>query len=83
MENRAQVLLRKMVANIYLPHTAFIKRIEEETGDIKTFTLCFKEEELRNKFTFRPGQFVLVSVFNCGEAPFSISSSPEVAGELQ
>jgi sulfhydrogenase subunit gamma (sulfur reductase) len=83
MKNRAQVLLRKMVANIYLPHTAFIKKIKEETVDIKTFTLCFKEEELKNKFTFRPGQFVLVSVFNCGEAPFSISSSPEVAGEIQ
>jgi len=83
VENRAQVLLRKMVANVYLPHTASIKRIKEETRDIKTFILCFKEEELRDKFTFRPGQFVLVSVFNCGEAPISISSSPEIAAELQ
>lgn len=83
VENRAQILMRKMVANVYLPHAVKIKEIKDETADIKTFTLCFNEEELRNKFTFRPGQFVLVSVFNCGEAPFSISSSPEVAGEFQ
>lgn len=83
VENRAQILMRKMIANVYLPHTVKIKEIKDETADIKTFTLCFNEEELRNKFTFRPGQFVLVSVFNCGEAPFSISSSPEVVGEFQ
>ncbi|MFV9646546.1 MAG: hypothetical protein ACNYWU_12050, partial [Desulfobacterales bacterium] len=64
MENRAQILMRKMVANVYLPHTVKIKEIKDETSDIKTFTLYFKEEKLQDKFTFRPGQFVLVSVFN-------------------
>lgn len=83
MKDRAQALLRKMVANIYLPYTVSIERVKEETSDIKTFTLCFKDEKIQDRFTFRPGQFVLVSVFNCGEAPISICSSPTFSKGLQ
>lgn len=75
--------MRKMVANIYLPHAVSIKEVREETDDIKTFTLCFKDEEVGNRFTFRPGQFVLVSVFNRGEAPISICSSPTFPEGIQ
>lgn len=82
MEDRAQTL-RKMVANIYHPHSASIQAVKEETRDIKTFTLVFKDQEIQGSFTFRPGQFVLVSVFNCGEAPISISSSPTFSEGLQ
>jgi len=83
LEDRAQALLRKMVANIYLPYTSCIEGVKEETGDIKTFSLRFKDEKMQNRFTFRPGQFVLVSVFNCGEAPISICSSPTFSKGLQ
>jgi len=72
-----------MVANIYHPHPATIQRVKEETWDIKTLTLVFKDQEIQGRFTFRPGQFVLVSVFNCGEAPISISSSPTFSEGLQ
>ena len=83
MEDRAQVLMLKMVPNIYLPHPVSIEEVKEETDDIKTLTLYFQDEEVRNRFTFRPGQFVLVSVFNCGEAPISICSSPMSSKRLQ
>jgi len=72
-----------MVANIYHPHPASIQEIKEETPDIKTFTLGFKDQEVQNRFTFRPGQFVLVSIFNCGEAPISICSFPTFSEDLQ
>lgn len=76
MEDKAHALMRKMVPNIYLPYPASIDNVKEETPDIRTFRLSFTDREMRDHFTFRPGQFILVSVFNCGEAPISISSSP-------
>jgi NAD(P)H-flavin reductase len=83
MEDRAQGLMLKMVPNIYLPHPVSIKEVKQETVDIKTFTLHFQDEEVRNRFTFRPGQFLFVSVFNFGEAPISICSSPTFSKRLQ
>jgi len=62
--------------NIYLPHLADITGIRAETPDIKTFTLRFQDEKVRQSFDYKPGQFVEFSVFNEGEAPFCISNSP-------
>ena len=72
-----------MVTNIYYPHPASIIDVKEETPDIKTFTLSFKDEEIQNRFTFRPGQFVLLSVLHCGEAPISICSPPTFSKGLE
>lgn len=83
MKDRTQALVREMVANIYHPHPVSIKQVKEETWDIKTFTLSFRDQDKKDRFTFRPGQFVLVSVFNCGEAPISICSSPTFPGGVQ
>jgi NAD(P)H-flavin reductase len=69
--------------NIYLPQIAVIKDIKEETGDIKTFTLAFKDRKFKKSFSFRPGQFMMVSVFQAGEVPISISSSPAQPENLQ
>ncbi|MEW6327620.1 MAG: FAD/NAD(P)-binding protein [Thermodesulfobacteriota bacterium] len=69
--------------NVYLPQIAVIKDIKEETGDIKTFTLAFKDRKFKNSFSFRPGQFMMVSVFQAGEVPISISSSPSQPENLQ
>ncbi|MDI6786202.1 MAG: FAD/NAD(P)-binding protein [bacterium] len=62
--------------NIYLPEIAVIKDIKEEAFEIKTYVLEFLNKETKTKFTFNPGQFIELSVFGFGEAPFSISSSP-------
>jgi sulfite reductase subunit B len=62
--------------NIYLPNIAEIIDIKQETPDIKTFRLKFKDAAVEQSFTFKPGQFVEFSVFGEGEAPFCISNSP-------
>lgn len=62
--------------NIYLPHIAEITDIKQETPDIKTFRLKFKDESIGKSFDYKPGQFVEFSVFGEGEAPFCISNSP-------
>ncbi|MEW6188904.1 MAG: FAD/NAD(P)-binding protein [Actinomycetota bacterium] len=64
--------------NPYLPHLAKISKIigETDANDVKTFGVVFVDEALRRDFTYKPGQFALLSVFGVGEAPISITSSP-------
>ncbi|GAI65977.1 unnamed protein product [marine sediment metagenome] len=69
--------------NVYLPHIAIIEKIIDETPDVRTFHFNFKDEELREEFTFDSGQFGEVSVFGIGEAPFCISSSPTRRDHLE
>jgi len=83
LKDNAQKLMRNMVTNVYQPYPATILEVKEETWDIKTFTLKFKDKAIQENFTFRPGQFVLASLFNCGEAAFSICSSPMSSNYLQ
>lgn len=54
----------------YIPKVTRIKRIVNETPDVKTFYLDYPS-------SFMPGQFLEVSCFGIGEAPISISSCPE------
>jgi len=58
--------------NPYIPKLAEILKVKEESPDVKTFTFKLKNGE----FNFKAGQFVEVSVFGMGEAPFTLSSSP-------
>jgi len=69
---------KKFIAddNVYLPHIVVIEDIVDETYDTKAFRFNFKDEKLREQFSFEPGQFALLSVLGIGEAPFVISSSP-------
>lgn len=69
--------------NLYLPYTAEILEIIVENSQIKTFTLAFVDQEFNRAFSYEPGQFVMLSVPHCGEAPISISSSPAQPGTLQ
>jgi NAD(P)H-flavin reductase len=62
--------------NVYLPHVALIEKIIEETPGVRTYHFNFKDEKLREEFTFEPGQFGEYSVLGVGEATFCISSSP-------
>jgi len=61
---------------IYTPEIGRIRKIKKETRDARTFRIELENKELRDNFYFQPGEFVLISVFGIGEAPFSISSSP-------
>lgn len=69
--------------NLYLPRTAEILAVIEENSQIKTFALTFVEPEFNRKFSYEPGQFLMLSVIHCGEAPISISSSPSQTGSFQ
>jgi len=64
--------------NPYLPRKAVIRSIRDETPDIKTFRIEFKD----GGFSFKPGQFVMVSVLGVGESAISISSHPEDADKF-
>ena len=65
-----------MNTDVWLPQIARIDDVRDETPDIRTFTLSLREPEDASAFHFLPGQFVELSVFGCGEAPFCIASSP-------
>ncbi len=69
--------------NIYLPHLMVIQDIIEETPDTKTLRLHFKDEAMRENFTFRAGQFGEYSVFGVGECTFCIASSPTRKGYIE
>lgn len=71
--------------NPYLPDVARIDKIIQETAanDVKTFRVAFVDDEVRNRFSYKPGQFGEVSVFGVGEAPISITSSPTQKGYLE
>ncbi len=69
--------------NVYLPHIIVIEKIIEETYDTRTFHFNFKDDNLREEFTFESGQFGEYSVFGVGEATFCISSSPTRRDHLE
>jgi sulfhydrogenase subunit gamma (sulfur reductase) len=69
--------------DVFLPHIARIDAVRDETPDTKTFTLRFREPEDSKAFRFLPGQFVELSVFGYGEAPFCIASSPTQADTFE
>lgn len=56
----------------FAPEPAVLSRIEDMTETEKVFTI----RKIHGPLGFSPGQFVQVSVFGYGEAPFSICSSP-------
>ena len=61
-------------SSLYWPHLSEIARIEEETPDTRTYFLS--ADGIGWSRAFRPGQFVELSVFGTGEAPFCLSQSP-------
>ena len=72
-----------MADNIYAPRLVTIRTVKDEAEGIKTYTLEFKDVEIRDSFAYRPGQFGEITVFGVGEAPVSITSSPVRKGYLE
>ncbi len=69
--------------NIYLPNLATITDIVDETPDVRTFRLVFQDEQVRENFTFRAGQFAEYSAFGAGESTFCIASAPTRKGYIE
>lgn len=67
-----------MYPTLYMPVPATIERIEDETPDIKTFTIRPVEP-----VPFAAGQFVELAVPGIGEAPFTPSSSPQITDFME
>lgn len=70
-------------SNPYLPAPARILRITELTAGTRLFELRFEDPSLAASFSYRPGQFVELSVLGVGEAPFSLPSSPTRRGTFE
>jgi sulfhydrogenase subunit gamma (sulfur reductase) len=63
-----------MSASLYRPHLSEVARIEQETPDTQTYFLAADGIDWRR--AYQPGQFVELSVFGVGEAPFCLAQSP-------
>lgn len=72
-----------MNENIYKPYLMKIENIIEETSDVRTFRLKFKNAEDAGKFSFRAGQFGEYSVMGEGESTFCVASSPTRKGYIE
>jgi NAD(P)H-flavin reductase len=64
--------------NIYATIRARLTDVIEESPSIKTFVLIPED-----RFSFKTGQFIELSVDGIGEAPFTPSSSPLVTEKLE
>jgi NAD(P)H-flavin reductase len=58
-------------------------RVSELVPDVRLYDFRFTDPALAERFTFRPGQFVMLSILGVGEAPFSLPSSPTRRGCFQ
>src|SRR3989338_1496060 len=68
--------------NEYLPKRAMIKKVVQEPGDTKTFTLLLKDKS-DGLSRYRPWQFLMVSLPGYGEAPFTFASCPRKDGRFE
>lgn len=72
-----------MSDSIYKPYLLEIEQIVEETPDVRTFRLKFKNADDTEKFSFKAGQFGEYSVLGEGESTFCVASSPTRKGYIE
>ncbi|QEE17388.1 FAD/NAD(P)-binding protein [Promethearchaeum syntrophicum] len=68
--------------NSWKPMTARLSKIVPQSSFEKLYSIELENPNEKKQFTWMPGQFLELSVFGIGEAPFSISSSP-TSGTLE
>lgn len=64
-------------------YKAEITNVYPLTGMEKLYQIQLVDQEERECFVFKPGQFVMLELPGIGEAPFSITSSPVRHGDLE
>ena len=69
--------------NPYLPHVAVLQDIRDEGPGLKTFDMAFRDESVWDQFQPQPGQFVELSLFGEGEAPFGVATGAHETGLLR
>jgi NAD(P)H-flavin reductase len=67
----------------YLPRPAQVVEVVTENSQIKSFVVRFVDKEYNALFCYQPGQFMMVSMPHCGEAPISFSSTPATKGQVR
>lgn len=67
--------------DLLVPTIATIVDRRHETPDTSTYHLDWRDPG--DRFRFRPGQFLELSVFGAGEAPFCLASSPHRADGIE
>lgn len=65
------------MANPYVIHPATIVEKIREAEDINTYRLQLVDEQARQQFRFKAGQFNMVYLFGVGEVAISIVSDPD------
>ncbi|MCK4361766.1 MAG: FAD/NAD(P)-binding protein [Dehalococcoidia bacterium] len=60
--------------NPLLPYLATLQDVIDLTPDVKLFKLKLNDPDIRDSFDYKPGQFIFVSAFGVGEAPFGLTS---------
>jgi len=69
--------------DLLVPTIATILDQQDETPDTRTYRLRFRDDAEAESFDFKPGQFLELSVFGAGEAPFCLASSPTRRGSIE
>lgn len=64
-------------------YQAEITNVYPLTASEKLYQIQLIDPDQRRRFTFEPGQFVMLELPGVGEAPFSISSSPVRHGDIE
>lgn len=64
--------------NIYLPFRTSIAGVKEIAKGVKLYSIGVPDD-----FSYRPGQFVMVSILGVGEVPISITSTPGAGARLE
>lgn len=82
MPYRRTAELAALKSDPHKPELARIIRIEEMAKDHKLFQIRFEDPALNEEFLFKPGQFIMLSVFGMGEIPVSLCSAPTRRGIL-
>jgi NAD(P)H-flavin reductase len=61
--------------NVYQPDLMEVVEVRQQTADVKSVRIRFRDEERAKRFSFRVGQFGIFSAFGAGESTFNICSS--------
>ena len=61
--------------NIYMPELMEVIGIKQQTSDVKSVKIRFKDESRQQAFSYNVGQFGIFSLFGQGESTFNICGS--------
>jgi NAD(P)H-flavin reductase len=63
------------MSSIYQPELMEVLEVRQQTADVKSVRIRFRDDGRARDFHFRVGQFGMFSVLGCGESTFNICSS--------